>query len=179
MGSMGVMIRLDHGGLFLCALVIFLCFCYAQLCPCAYMLSENSRYFLKADENIFAITPTSIQKRAHHFCLQSMQQYSVQGHIRGLGGGEGPKFYFIFLNIYIHLKKYIFLTFRHIYLKINTCPPPPPPPSNTISVHAPAVTKCKINLFLKSLCIQLSIEHSTTCDSRTHLNYMEKYVTCH
>ena len=29
---------------------------------------------------------------------------------------------------------------------------------------------------LKSLCIKLSMEHPTTCDSRTYLNYIRQYI---
>ena len=36
--------------------------------------------------------------------------------------------------------------------------------------HETVCEQMQINQFLKSLCIKLSIEHSTTCDSRTHLN---------
>ena len=41
-----------------------------------------------------------------------------------------------------------------------------------------SVNKCRKIKYklLKSLCIKLSIEHSTTCDSITHLDYMSNCV---
>ena len=35
--------------------------------------------------------------------------------------------------------------------------------------------KVQINQLLKSLCIKLCIEHPTTCDSRTHMDYINAF----
>ena len=45
------------------------------------------------------------------------------------------------------------------------------------NLHETVCKQMQINKLLESLYIKLPIEHSTTCDSRTNLNYMFVYTS--